>query len=412
MPCAISKALASNCQKCHGPTPSFGAPMPLALMADFHKPSTSDKTQEVYQLAQKRLNDTAKPMPPGGMISAEDKKALNDWLAAGALPSTNTETGCDVATASAAVHDAAYFKNGLTPKPGETCYEFKTHGGQTADDNTPYAVSAGEHYEQFYFKVPWTSDEVITRFGAKYDNLKVLHHWLLFTSSMAASKVGTHETTIGTTLGDSSQLIAGWAVGGDHVEFPADTGLELTSNGILNLQWHFFNQGSTAEPDATRVQICAMPRSMIKNVGSLTFLGTENFNGPIGMPAKTTSKFSGTCLNDSGGPITLFGFTPHMHKLGIQMTSVIKHTDGTTEQVFDKPFDFNSQITHLQAKPIVLQAGESITSTCTFNNTTNAAVPFGPSSNQEMCYNFTMSYPAHALDNGTLSLIGATNVCW
>lgn len=75
---------------------------------------------------------------------------------------------------------------------------------------------------------------------------------------MAAGKVGTHETTIGTTLGDSSQLIAGWAVGGDHVEFPADTGLELTARGILNLQWHFFNQGSTTEPDATRVQICAI----------------------------------------------------------------------------------------------------------------------------------------------------------
>jgi hypothetical protein len=412
MPCAISKALASNCQKCHGSTPSFGAPMPLAQMSDFHKASTSDETQQIYQLAQQRLNDTAKPMPPGGMISAEDKKALNDWLAAGALPSANTESDCDVASAAASVHDAAYFKNGLTPKPGETCYEFKTHGGQTVDDDTPYAVSAGEHYEQFYFNVPWTGNEVITRFGAKYDNLKVLHHWLLFTSSMAAGKVGTHETTIGTTLGDSSQLIAGWAVGGDHVEFPADTGLELTASGILNLQWHFFNQGSTSELDATRVQICAMPRSTIKNVGSLTFLGTENFNGPIGMPAKTTSKFGGTCLNDSGAPITLFGFTPHMHKLGIQMTSVINHTDGTSQNVFDKPFDFNSQITHLLTTPIVLQPGESITSTCTFNNTTNAAVPFGPSSNQEMCYNFTMSYPAHALDNGTLSLIGATNVCW
>jgi hypothetical protein len=29
-----------------------------------------------------------------------------------------------------------------------------------------------------------------------------------------------------------------------------------------------------------------------------------------------------------------------------------------------------------------------------------------------MCYNFTMAYPAHALENGVPSLIGATNTCW
>ena len=40
------------------------------------------------------------------------------------------------------------------------------------------------------------------------------------------------------------------------------------------------------------------------------------------------------------------------------------------------------------------------------------SVAFGPSSNQEMCYNFAYSYPAGALDNGVPSLVGATNTCW
>jgi hypothetical protein len=142
-------------------------------------------------------------------------------------------------------------------------------------------------------------------------------------------------------------------------------------------------------------------------------LGTENFNGPVGMPAKTTSKFGGTCLNDSGAPITIWGFTPHMHKLGRHMNTVVmRKASGMMEQVFDKDFDFNSQVTYILDAPIILQAGDSILSTCTFNNDTNAAVPFGPSTTQEMCYNFTMSFPAKALDNGVASLIGATNTCW
>lgn len=414
MPCAVNEALSAACAKCHGASPTFGAPMPLVSVEDFQKPSPSDPTVPVHQMALTRLNDAMRPMPPASAITPEDKQTLSDWLAGGA-PGTNAE--CEPSSGATVegrppVHDESYFREGITPDPGETCYEFVTHGGQTEADASKFDVRPGEFYEQFYFRVPWTQDEVMTRFGAKYDNLKVLHHWLLFTSSMSTSKIGTHETVSGSTIGDTSQLIAGWAVGGDHVEFPKDTGLELTPTGILNMQWHYYNSGNTPEPDATRVQICTVPKSMRANVGSLTFLGTENFNGPFGMPPKTQSEFQGTCVNDSGGPITIFGFNPHMHKFGVHMRAVIQRSNGTVEEVFNKPFDFNSQITYVLDTPVRLEPGESIVSTCTFNNTSNQSVPFGPSSDQEMCYNFTMSYPARALDNGVPSLIGATNTCW
>jgi hypothetical protein len=94
------------------------------------------------------------------------------------------------------------------------------------------------------------------------------------------------------------------------------------------------------------------------------------------------------------------------------MTSVIKRANGMNETVFDKPFDFNHQVHYPQDPLIVLPPGETITSTCTFDNTTNNSVAFGPSTEQEMCYQFAFSYPAGALDNGVLSLIGATNTCW
>lgn len=421
MPCEVSHALASACHKCHGASPTFGAPMPLVTHEDFQKPSPSDASTPVFKMALARMNDMARPMPPASAISQTDRQTLSDWLSGGALATNAQTVECApvVGTTNASdpsgapvVRDEQYFKNGITPDPGETCYELVTHGGQLENDDSKFDVQTGEFYEQFYFRVPWTQDEVMTRFGAKYDNLKVLHHWLLFTSSMGEQKIGTHETVSGSTLGDTSELIAGWAVGGDHVEFPKDTGLELTPTGILNMQWHYYNAGSQVEPDATRVQICTVPKTMRQNIGSLTFLGTENFNGPFGMPAKTRSDFSGTCVNDSGGPITIFGFTPHMHKFGINMMAVVIRNNGMMEEVFNKPFDFNSQITHILPTPLTLEAGEQIISTCTFDNTSDFSVPFGPSSDQEMCYNFTMSYPAQALNNGVPSLIGATNTCW
>jgi hypothetical protein len=144
----------------------------------------------------------------------------------------------------------------------------------------------------------------------------------------------------------------------------------------------------------------------------MTWLGTENFNGPFGMPAHQMSKFGGTCPNDSNAPITIWAFWPHMHKLGRHMTSVVNHMSGMSETVFDKDFDFNHQVHYVQSPMLVLQPGDTITSTCTFDNETNAAVAFGPSTEQEMCYQFAFSYPAGALDNGVASLIGATNTCW
>jgi hypothetical protein len=303
--------------------------------------------------------------------------------------------------------------DGLTPRPGETCYDFQSHNGMTADDRTPYEVPAGEHYEQFYFKVPWPDNSVATRFGSKIDNRKVLHHWLLFSSSRSSSLDGTHEPSSGSQLGDSgAQMMAGWALGGDDVEFPEDIGLLLPPSGVLNVSWHFYNQGSAVEKDQSAAQVCVVDRSQRKNIASWSSLGTEDLGGAVGMPARQRSDYSGTCRNRSSEPVTIWAFMPHMHQLGRQMKSVVSRVDGTEETIFDKAFDFNSQIHYPMSPMVVLQPGDRIKSTCTFENTTNAPVAYGPSSDQEMCYMFTFAYPAGALDNHAFSLTGISNSCW
>ena len=178
------------------------------------------------------------------------------------------------------------------------------------------------------------------------------------------------------------------------------------------IQWHHYNNTGSPAPDGTRVQFCTMPASSRPNIAGLTFLGTENFNGLAGMPAGQVSNFSGTCTNNSGKPITIVGYTPHMHLLGTNMKSVVAHSNGTSETIFDHPFQFDHQVNYLVNPGYVLQPGDKVTSTCTFDNTTSAGVAFGTSTTQEMCYQFTIAYPYGALNNGVISLIGATNTCW
>jgi hypothetical protein len=99
-----------------------------------------------------------------------------------------------------------------------------------------------------------------------------------------------------------------------------------------------------------------------------------------------------------------------MHQLGTRMQTYVNHKNGMRELIFDKPFDFNHQIHYMQ--PYDLMPGDTLSAVCNYNNTTNAGVPFGESSDTEMCYQFVFHYPAHALTNGAFSLLGVSDTCW
>lgn len=414
MPCDVGKVVSKNCGTCHGATPIGGAPMSLVTQADFSKQLKSvrtapDQTLEVAQLVKMRVNDDAKPMPPGGKLADADLAVLNKWLDAGHPAGAASDSACAVQTPADTT-----IKPTVRPD-GTTCYQFKNHGQPMPGDTTPYGVVPGEHYVSFYYNAPWKAPSELVSWRTIYDNTKVLHHWLLY-STLGDTMDGTFAPSIGTHIGDAANLLAGWAVGGNDSTMPPDVGLQLPPpGGGLLLEWHYYNNDPAPQMDASAVEICTVPAGSLKHTAGMTWLGTENFNGPLGMPPKTESKFSGTCLPGRAGmnasdPIHIFTLWPHMHTYGRHMHSTVNRADGTTEEVFDKPFDFNYQITYPAA--IDLYPGDSITSTCTFQNTSNDNVAFGPSTEQEMCYQFAFSYPVGALENNVLSLVGATNTCW
>jgi hypothetical protein len=301
--------------------------------------------------------------------------------------------------------------SGGVPGPAvEQCYEFYNHGEQVAGDTSKYVVGPGEQYVCNNYVIPWTGEVEMVRYETIYDNTEILHHWLLYDVPGGAVD-GTFLPCIGTHVLQDAQLVAGWAVGSNDVEMPPDVGLRMPGpDRSFMLEWHFYNSTPELQEDRSGIRICVMPKGTRPKTAGMTWLGTEFFNGPAGMPAGVESEFSGTCVNDSSEPITIFRLWPHMHQWGRNMNSVAHRADGTTEEVFDMPFSFDYQISY--DANIVLMPGESITSTCRFHNMSAGPVAFGPSSDQEMCYQFAFSYPAGALDNGVVSLVGANNTCW
>jgi hypothetical protein len=427
MPCGVTQALASNCVSCHAATPIAGAPMPLVTFADLHKPAVTKPTVKVYELVKERIHDTMRPMPPTTPLAAADMTALDTWLTAGALSAPASEVAaCAPAAGTSLPVGMASPLDGSTgpivPREGETCYDFKTHQSTTSVDDQPYDVGPpGEHYEQFYFKVPWPKDTVATGYATKMDNAKVLHHWLLF-STLENEVEGFHKTApLPTLIGTNPVLLAGWAVGGPNVIPPDDVGFELPDPGAqINVQWHFYNSTDTSQKDASSLQICTAPKATRPHVGSITWAGTEDLGGNkwfggAGMPPHQESTFTTTCVPGRAGlaatePIHIIGFEPHMHRIGKHMTTAVKHTDGTMETIFDKPFSFGNE-THYFAS-YELKAGDSLITSCSFNNDTAMGVPFGESSDTEMCYQFVFHWPAHSLSNGAASLLGVPDTCW
>jgi hypothetical protein len=82
-------------------------------------------------------------------------------------------------------------------------------------------------------------------------------------------------------------------------------------------------------------------------------------------------------------PITLFGFTPHMHLRGKDMKWVLTTPDGREETLLNIPkYDFNWQTYYELAQPRKIPAGSTITTVAHWDNT--AKNPYNPAPDKEV----------------------------
>ena len=298
----------------------------------------------------------------------------------------------------------------------ETCYELRAHGQPLPGDNTPYTVPAGENYTGFVFQAPWTKPVQALRFRHLPDNKAVLHHWLLY-SEAAPLADGTIDQCdlagpTGFLCGQATTrgLITGWAPGREDFRLPAEVGLELPAPGeLLAVEFHYYNTTGAAAADRSGVEVCVTSKFR-PNTASITWLGTQKIN----LPPRQLGMASGTCSPLRTGmnatdPIHVLFSWPHMHKLGVHMKSVVNRVSGMQEVMYDGDFSFDFQVVH--ESPALLQPGDSVTTTCSYQNDTSVNVGFGQSTDQEMCFNFVYAWPAHALDNPGAEIGGATNAC-
>jgi hypothetical protein len=215
------------------------------------------------------------------------------------------------------------------------------------------------------------------------------HHTVLTKITSATPPDGTQRCSVST---NGTSMIYGSGVGAPDFEFPAGVGLRLTKGTRLLLNLHLYNATDSTLTGKSGALVKPAAAGELQNFAELVLAGpTIGLNVPTG-----TSTQSGTCQISqiTNAPIKVFALSQHMHKLGTHMKSVITRSGSSDIVLQDIPYDFESQKFHHTQQLVELLPADTLTTYCTFNNTTGATVGFGESSDDEMCFTDLYYYPA------------------
>lgn len=394
LPCDVDDVLARNCRHCHSAPPKFGAPMALGNAADVAAPSRTDPSRPVSARIAERIHDPLAPMPQGAKMSGADLAVLDAWIARGAPAASASTPSC--ADGGAGEDGGAPSGPDLLPCPPEQRTTFLAHGA-TATEPFAVAADAGNLYECFTWKAPWTTTTQATAFAPIIGDSRVVHHWILFETSTPQIEGGVGACK----MPFDAKFLQGWAPGGTNRVLPEDVGLGLPgADRYLILQVHYWNvAGYTDIRDRSGVSMCtATGPNLRPKTAVVSTLGTANIDIP---PRASRTVATGRCTPQVTEPIHVLAAAPHMHKRGRALRTEILRggSESTIETLVDEQsFDFQSQRAY--ASSTVIQPGDVLRTTCTYENASDSHVTFGEKTEDEMCFDFLTVWPAPGLVNG------------
>jgi hypothetical protein len=369
LPADVARVLQAACVSCHARPTLYGAPMPLVTYADTQQFAVTQPTKRVWELMGTRIHDTQNPMPPT-RLGASDTAILDAWIAARAPACTGSQCG--------------------TVNP----HTFTAHAN-AATTGYRVAAASGNTTKCFAFRSPFVTPTQATTFGARIDNASVLHHMILY-STNTALRDGTVFDCDGNMPRDA-RFVAGWAPGNRGTEVPPDVGIELPdANSFFILQVHYWNLQNTDAVDASGLAMCTTTE-LRPHSAAVATLGSLD----IAIPARAQGHdVVGNCTPTITEPVHIIGNGPHMHRLGVGLKTEILRggaMDNRTMLVNVENFSFDSQVSY----PVdtLLMPGDVIRTTCRYNNPGTRTVYFGERTEDEMCFNFVLAWPAGALSN-------------
>ncbi len=167
--------------------------------------------------------------------------------------------------------------------------------------------------------------------------------------------------------------------------FPTGVALKLPANTTLDFNVHYVNRSPADLPGEAFANLYFTDKASIQTVARTLNYANQDISLPPGKRTTLTKVFTMPTRT------TILGLTSHMHSLGERFEIRVRRANGTETTVYVNT-DWEHPGFANFAVPLVLEAGESLVSVVTWNNTTTRFISFGLASTDEMDIIFGYAY--------------------
>ncbi|KAL6064062.1 DBH-like monooxygenase protein 1 [Balamuthia mandrillaris] len=234
------------------------------------------------------------------------------------------------------------------------------------------------------------------RFKPYVDQSLVVHHMILYRTQ--SELTGYPEVFECSSMPPGTDFMWGWAAGGEDFIPPDDVGVRFgagTDSLYGVLQVHYNNPGGRTDiVDSSGVEIFYTTELREQECGFLYLGPVTDLAIPPGMPEYVQRD---TCEvpSDQANVATVIAYLSHMHQIGRKVITEHFSADGRPKGTFGNAnFDYNDQEFVPLIPPVVVDGGDRLRTTCTWDSTSRAAVTNGCEATAcEMCINVVAYYP-------------------
>ncbi len=253
-------------------------------------------------------------------------------------------------------------------------------------------------YRCFVLEHGRDDDFFVTALHPLVDKESIVHHMVL--GAVDRGSLGadfdrtTGEDCIDDDMGAVENMLAAWAPGSQPSIFQEGSGMRVGADQVLILQMHYFLPGPEADGLIDESGYALRTQPTVDTPLEVMTLGSTSFRIPAG---DDDYRFAEGYRPER--ELKLHGVFPHMHTLGRSYRMWLGDDGPGDCAVAADRYDFHNQLTYLFREPMTVQAGESISWECGWDNSpTNPDrlidesqdVFYGERSDEEMCFFFSI----------------------
>ncbi len=202
----------------------------------------------------------------------------------------------------------------------------------------------------------------------------------------------------------------------DMIFLPERVGYTFAPNQMIKLEMHYLNRGDAQTSVEATVDFYAAKPGEVEHEAAILFTGTPDINIAAGAMAEVHQFFTMPPYLDFSKS-KIFAITGHTHQYGtaVEIAVAPSKTGPMTALYAPTSFSWTEPETKTFEEPFSIPVGGGFDMKCAWHNTSNSAVGFGESANEEMCFFWAYYYPSQGskvcFHTEQLGGVNGVNVC-